>query len=174
MWYLVGAVSGGAAVGALSGAGGALAFGGLTTGWVAGIATALAVRAAAIDGFGVRVPSPERQVNESWLTRYRPWVYGLGFGFQLGTGVMTFIKTAAVYLLWLLAALTADPVTGAAVGAWFGLVRGGALLTVASIQDPDTLRSYFRRLTGLAPIGRWAPVAAALAAAAIAPLAVLR
>ena len=174
MWYLLGAVAGGVTIGALFGTLGALAFDRLTPTTVGVSAAGLALLAAAADGFRVRVPSPERQVNESWLTRYRPWVYGLGFGYQLGTGVMTFIKTASIYLLWLLAALTADPITGAVVGGWFGLVRGAALFTVSSIRDPETLRSYFRRMTRLAPAGRWAPIVAALAAAVIAPLGALQ
>src|SRR5450631_4176274 len=33
---------------------------------------------------GRRVPGPRRQVDESWLVTYRGWVYGAGFGVQLG------------------------------------------------------------------------------------------
>src|SRR5665213_1536531 len=29
-------------------------------------------------------PGPRRQVNERWLDEYRGWVYGAGFGAQLG------------------------------------------------------------------------------------------
>ena len=34
-----------------------------------------------------RVPGPNRQVNERWLDEFRGWVYGFGFGAQLGLGV---------------------------------------------------------------------------------------
>src|ERR1700687_389140 len=38
----------------------------------------------AAPGFGKRVPGPRRQVDENWLGAYRGWVYGAGFGVQLG------------------------------------------------------------------------------------------
>src|SRR5688572_4309873 len=57
------------------------------------LAAAAAVAAAALEVAG-RVPGPRRQVNEDWLQRYRGWVYGFGFGFQLGTGLMTTVTTA--------------------------------------------------------------------------------
>lgn len=37
----------------------------------------------------LRLPGPARQVDEDWLARYRGWVYGAGFGTQLGLGVVT-------------------------------------------------------------------------------------
>ncbi len=169
-WYLLGSVAGGATVGVIAGSLGAVLLSRLDESTVTVAVVALAVLAAAADGFSWQVPSPERQVNESWLSRYRSWVYGAGFGFELGTGVMTFIKTATIYLLWILAALTASPVHGALIGVWFGLVRGAALLTVRSVVDPAGLRSYFRRMARLAPVGRWAAIGAALLAAAVAPL----
>ena len=36
----------------------------------------------------------------SWLGRYRSWVYGLGFGVQLGAGVTTVVVSSAVYVVW--------------------------------------------------------------------------
>ena len=33
-------------------------------------------------------------VHEQWLTRYRGWVYGVGFGAQLGFGLVTIITSA--------------------------------------------------------------------------------
>ena len=33
---------------------------------------------------GFRLPSHTRQVNEAWLDEYRGWVYGGGFGWQIG------------------------------------------------------------------------------------------
>ena len=55
-------------------------------------------------------PFFKRQVNEYWLGRYRAWVYGSGFGWQIGAGVTTYIMTAAVFLTVALGALTAGPV----------------------------------------------------------------
>ena len=57
----------------------------------------------------MRLPIHRRQVNERWLDQYRPWVYGAGFGWQIGTGLSTYITTAAVYLMVVLGALTAGP-----------------------------------------------------------------
>ena len=45
-----------------------------------------------------RMPGPRRQVNERWLDEYRGWVYGLGFGAQLGLGVSTVVSSAATYV----------------------------------------------------------------------------
>jgi MFS family permease len=168
-FYVAGAVAGGAVVGTIAGSLGALLFRNLSDGWVVGLVMGLGLGAALIDGFHVRVPSPERQVNETWLARYRSWVYGAGFGFQLGTGVMTFIKTAAIYLLWALAALTGSILAGAAIGAWFGLVRGAALFTVRRVAAPAGLRDYFRRMARLKPVAERVAVTSALIAATVAP-----
>jgi len=51
-----------------------------------------------------------RQVNDEWLARFRPWVYGAGFGWQIGVGFATYIMTGGLYLMVVLAALTGDPV----------------------------------------------------------------
>src|SRR5579885_1830575 len=38
---------------------------------------------------GLRLPTVHRQVDKDLLYRYRGWVVGVGFGFQLGLGVVT-------------------------------------------------------------------------------------
>src|SRR5436853_4483612 len=75
----------------------------------------LAATLADLGAGGLRTPSVRRQVNEDWLREYRGWVYGLGFGFQLGLGVTTIVTTAAVYATFAAAWLTGDPLLGAAV-----------------------------------------------------------
>ena len=86
---------------------------------------------AALRGRGVRLPASagsgfpihRRQVNERWLDQYRSWVYGSGFGWQIGNGLSTYITTAAVYLMVVLGALTAAPVPpwpSASGSAWSG------------------------------------------------------
>ena len=45
---------------------------------------------------GHRPPFLHRQVDDDWLSAYRPWVYGVGFGWQIGAGVTTYTMTAAV------------------------------------------------------------------------------
>ena len=52
---------------------------------------------------GFHLPFHSRQVNERWLDQFRPWVYGAGFGWQIGAGLVTYIKTAALYLMMVLA-----------------------------------------------------------------------
>jgi hypothetical protein len=41
------------------------------------------------------VPGPRRQVDDRWRDQYRGWVYGLGYGVQLGVGVTTIVSSAA-------------------------------------------------------------------------------
>src|SRR5437764_34818 len=70
---------------------------------------------------GGRIPGPRRQVNEDWMRRYRGWVYGAGFGLQLGAAVATIVTSAAVYLaLWL---TVLEPRAALAAGTVFGVGR---------------------------------------------------
>ena len=87
-----------------------------------------------------------RQVDENWLNEYRGWVYGLGFGFQLGAGVLTYITTAAVYVAFAAALLVGSPLAAVAVGAVFGLARGLTLLPARTILTTDALVAFHRRL----------------------------
>ncbi len=86
------------------------------------------------------LPTRRRQVDENWLQRYRGWVYGGGFGAELGFGVSTIITTGLVHVLLatLLAAETL--LTSVAIGAVFGLVRGATVLATRRIDDPARLR----------------------------------
>ena len=67
--------------------------------------------AAAVDAdvFGFGPPFLRRQVNQDWLVSYRSWVYGGGFGWQIGAGVTTYVMTAAVPLMIVIGALGAAP-----------------------------------------------------------------
>ena len=121
---------------------------------VAVVGCAVAVLAAAGDTRlgGFRLPFHSRQVNERWLDQFRPWVYGAGFGWQIGAGLVTYIKTAALYLMIALAALTASPATALAIGALFGLVRGLAVLLGRGIVSPATLAEFHRRFSRAGPV----------------------
>jgi hypothetical protein len=90
------------------------------------LAAALAV-ACVMDVVGA-IPTPQRQVNEDWLNMYRDWVYGLGFGVQLGSGLATIVTTASVFALIAAAALTGSVGAGALLGAVFGLLRTAMVL----------------------------------------------
>ena len=81
-------------------------------------------------------------MNERWLDRYRSWVYGAGFGWQIGVGLATYIMTSALYLLILIGGLTAEPVVAIALGALFGLVRGLAVYLAAGLDSTERLLSF--------------------------------
>jgi hypothetical protein len=110
-------------------------------------ASALALASDA-DLSGFHLPVHHRQVNERWLDRFRPWVYGAGFGWQIGSGLATYIMTAGVYLLIVLAALTTKPWLALGFGALFGLVRGLAVFLGRSITSTERLRAFHARLYG--------------------------
>jgi hypothetical protein len=165
--YAVGSTAGGAGVGLLAGALGLLLLGDVpATARLLALAAAAALGAALDATTGV--PSLHRQVDERWLTTYRGWVYGAGFGVQLGTGITTIVPSSVVYALWAGAALLADVRAGAAVGAAFGLLRAAPLLAAGRIRTVGALR---RALAGVDRRRRAAGRAVPLAQAAVAVLA---
>jgi hypothetical protein len=93
-------------------------------------------------------------VNERWLDRLRPWAYGAGFGWQIGTGLATYIMTAGVYLMIVLAALTGAPWLAVVFGVLFGLVRGLSVFLGRHITTTDTLRAFHIRFYGFGPMVR--------------------
>jgi hypothetical protein len=173
--YVTGSAAGGAVAGAAAGTLGAV----LRTVAVPGsgllwIAAAGALAGAVADGAVAaavlptgRLPGPRRQVNEEWLGRYRGWVYGVGFGFQLGLGVATIVSTAAVYSLLFVAALSGSPAAGAVIGATFGVARAGPVLASKRVLSRDAVLRVDARLR------RWQPPAARIAALAQATTAAL-
>jgi len=134
--YVVGSVLAAAALGAVVGALGAVLVGDRSTTARLVVGAGLAVVAALVDRRPGDVPSWHRQVNEDWLASYRGWVYGAGFGAQLGLGVVTIVTTASVYLLWIGVFLAGHAGLGAAVGAVFGLVRALPVLASVRVRTP--------------------------------------
>lgn len=115
-----------------------------------------------------RPPWPvRRQVDDAWLRRYRGWVYGGGFGVQLGLALVTIVSTASVLVAWLAALVAATPVAGAAVGLVFGLSRGVPLLATARVASPADLWRFQQRFQAAALPARWATVAALGAGAVV-------
>ncbi len=114
----------------------------------------LAVAAAATivaDLVGPTPPSLERQVDRTWMTRYRGWVYGLGYGVQLGCGFATYISSWATWL-WLVAmVLVGDLGTALAMGMLHGAVRGASLWTTAPLTTADAIRAHHRLLHRIHP-----------------------
>ena len=82
-WLSLGAVLGGAAIGAALGALGQALAGSLGDVARLVLLAGACALAAAWDMSSRRLPG-RRQVNEDWLVAYRSWVYGTGFGLQLG------------------------------------------------------------------------------------------
>ena len=160
-WFIAGATLGGAtlAVGASLLAAGvaALDLSGTTRVGIAAVLAAITL-ASDLNLRGFRLPSHTRQVNEVWLDEYRSWVYGGGFGWQIGVGLATFVTTAAVYLMIGLAALTASPVAAFAVVTGFGLVRGLAVLLGGRLTTPERMFALHRRLEELLPTAQRAIV----------------
>ena len=153
-FMLLGGAAGGAIVGLLAGGLGSLVVGEADgdAGRLVVLGVLLAVAIVFDLGLGgVRLPTVRRQVDERWLTAYRGWVYGIGFGFQLGTGVATIVSTAAVYVVLAACFLSGDPGVGAAIGALFGTVRAATLLAAVRVTDPPRLVDLGSRLA------RWEP-----------------
>jgi hypothetical protein len=167
--YVTGAVSGGASVGALAGGIGALALGWATAPQRAALLAVAASVAAGLELAGVTLPSWQRQVDERWLDRYRGWVYGLGFGFQLGTGVMTIAASNLLHVAILGMVLAGSPALGALVGLVYGAARSAPLVAGGRLRSPAALRRVMGRLAraeaalpvvasavlGAAGIGAW-------------------
>jgi hypothetical protein len=195
-WYVAGSLLGGLTLGALAAVPAWLP--GTTVAPPARLALALAGAFAAVAAasdlgvFGFRLPMHCRQVNELWLNRYRPWVYGLGFGWQIGVGLATFTMTAGIHLMVVLmvvlAVLTGSPLAALAIGALFGLVRGLAIVPARRITTPAALQQFHRRFDALEPATRramnavlvlvagaatvaaWAPARAGVAVVAVSVL----
>ena len=161
-WYAVGSTVGGATLGTftalLAVAADALS---LTPHEVILLALGTSVAAIASDSdlVGFHLPVHHRQVNERWLDRLRPWAYGAGFGWQIGTGLATYIMTAGVYLMIVLAALTREPWLAAGFGVLFGLARGMSVFLGRHITTTDALRAFHARFYGLGPTVRRCMVA---------------
>jgi hypothetical protein len=167
--YIVGAVLGGATLGAVL-AGGALA---IRSAGPPGIALVALGAVAAVGGaaadlglLGVRFPVLRRQVNELWLDRFRGWVYGAGYGWQIGFGFSTFVMTAAVAVVAVLAAISASPWLAFAVGLTYGAVRGLTVLGNAGVTQASTLVAAHRRYAAWRRPVHLLTVAAQLAVAA--------
>jgi hypothetical protein len=103
---------------------------------------------------GFELPVHHRQVNERWLDQFRVWVYGAGFGWQIGTGLVTYIMSASVYLMIVLSALVGSPWLAVAFGTLFGLVRGCAVLLGRGITSVETLRAFHLLFERLGPVVR--------------------
>jgi hypothetical protein len=168
--YLLGSLAGGLTLGGLAGLVGAL----VPVPWRTAPATLVACAVGLVVGVvldlrarGDAVPSWRRQVDVGWLEEYRGWVMGLGFGAQLGFGLVTIVSSTTTYAAVLLAALTGQAGAGLVVGATFGLVRALPSVLMAGIRDRESLHRVFDRLERWAVPARFAAMVA-LSGAAVA------
>lgn len=146
-WLVVGHVVGGALLGGVLALIGWLVRslgvdldGATTTAVIAAVAAVGVV----LDLASVRVPG-RRQVDERWLTSYRGWVYGLGFGLQLGFGLVTVINTALVAAV-LVAGVLVGPGAALLIGVVYGLTRGIAATANGWVRSVGDLRRLHRLL----------------------------
>lgn len=153
--YVVGCLLGGATVGLVLGALGSL----LPTLPVLLLAGIACLAAALADALGW-LPMGRRQVDEDWLTRYRGWVYGVGFGYQLGLGVVTIITSAATVAVLALALLTQSALPGLLVGLVFGGARALPALLLGRARSHAELRALAAGLAGRSALAGRATVAA--------------
>jgi hypothetical protein len=163
--YVAGSAVGGAAVGTVAGLIGSMALAG--AGWATRIGLVAATLAAGLllELFGA-LPGPRRQVDESWLDTYRGWVYGAGYGVQIGAGVLTVVVTSAVYVVIAAAFASASLAGGAAIGAAAGTLRGATLLAGGTVRSPRALLHFHTRVqawSGRVRLGALAGQAALLA-----------
>ncbi len=148
--YVLGSILGGVALGFVAGSVGEF-LGEVapnpSLGIICILVGSLALLAALVDlpRFKNLLPTIHRQVNEYWLDELRGWVYGFGFGGQLGFGVVTIVTTAAVYLTILLAVLTFSFGWAVAICAAFGCVRGAVVLLGSRVRTPRQLAQLNRR-----------------------------
>jgi hypothetical protein len=158
--YLVGSLAGGLAVGTLLGAVSVAVRAVVPTTAAVALLAAAAVAGLLADTGRLPLPSWRRQVDERWLTTYRGWVYGAGFGLQLGSGVATIVTSSVTYVVLAAAVLSGSVLAGAAIGATYGLVRALPVLAFARVRTPGRLRKAMRR------VDAWRDPAARVATAA--------
>jgi Cytochrome C biogenesis protein transmembrane region len=163
-WYLAGSTAGGLTIGAIAGLLGAALHRASPSPTLLGfLAVSACLVGLALDvGFvGAHRPTVHRQVNQDWLTRYRGWVYGGGFGFQLGLGVVTVVNTSTIYVAFALAVLAGSVGAGLLIGGVFGFVRALPMLIVGRAHEPARMRTIMGR------VHRWSGAAAAAALASL-------
>ena len=114
---------------------------------------AVVVAAGLLDLTSVRPPGPQRQVDENWLSTYRDWVVGLGYGAQLGTGFVTVVPTFGTWALLVVSASVGLPLA-AAIGVAFGVGRSLLLIGTRKVRSPAALAESMRKFAAAETRGR--------------------
>lgn|SRR5579884_864926 len=167
-WYIFGSLLGGLAIGGLAASIGDAA--GLEH--VSGSTRLLGAAAFCGAGWlfdagvlGRPVPSIHRQVNENWLPEYRGWVYGFGFGVQLGFGLATITRTSTIYSALVAAFLSGSLFVGLVIGSLFGAVRAAPIILTRSVNTGQQLARLHQRLQSLDQAARRGAIIGSLLAA---------
>lgn len=144
--YAIGATGGGALTGLALGTVGSLLPGGLSWRGPALLGTLLVALVIDATPLRRRLLRARGQVNEDWMTRYRGWVYGFGFGARLGVGFTTLVACAAVYAAFVSELLSGSAAVGALIGVTFGGVKALALMPAGTGRDQRSLHALHRAL----------------------------
>lgn len=133
------------------------------------IVVVAAVTAIAFEATGRErmLPSRLHQVNENWIQVYRGWVYGGGFGLELGFGLSTIITTSLVHVMVITMVAVGSLPAALAIGATFGLARGLTVTVARHVETPEELRKMFRAMAASQRRARFAGVAALVATGAL-------
>jgi hypothetical protein len=159
-WLVLGHVAGGLLLGALLAAASAVV--GAVVGRPSGSAPVVVIAVAAVvavigDLAGLAVPG-RRQVDERWLTSYRGWVYGLGFGAQLGFGLVTVVNTLLLGVV-VLAGVLLPPGQALLLGGIYGSTRGVGASVNGGVRTVRDLRLLHERLDRSERTVRWTSLA---------------
>jgi sulfite exporter TauE/SafE len=148
LFYMLGSLLSGALLGGIAGTIGSTWSTIVTDDFALGIIAVIATLGLALDTgiIAVSLPTTRRQVNDTMLPKYRGWVYGAVFGLQLGTGVLTIVRSSVIYVVFVTAMLAGNSTVGAAIGASFGALRASSLLLAASADDWNAVARLSRRL----------------------------
>jgi len=142
--FTVSSIAAGAALTALAGFAGSLVVDiGDAALWTV---AAMAAAAGLLDLSPLKPWTPRRQVNENWIGRYRGWVYGAGFGLQLGLGFAVFVMSWGYWAMLGIAFVTGSAASGAILGATFGLGRGLILLLSRRSTTPERLNGFHNKM----------------------------
>lgn len=113
------------------------------------------------------LPTRSRQVNENWIQSYRGWIYGGGFGAELGFGISTIITTTLVHLTVVAMLFVGSFPVAVLIGATFGVVRGATVLSARKVDSPEGLRLFHQRLDALRSRSRSGAIASLAIASAV-------
>lgn len=144
--FTLGSVVAGGALAAALGALGSSLVSGMAPSTALLLGALLALIAGVLDLTPLKPWTPRRQVNENWIGRYRGWLYGVGFGIQLGVGFAVFVMSWGYWGMLGVAFLTASPLAGVLLGGVFGLGRGILLYLSRWITTPERLAVFHRRM----------------------------